>query len=144
MVFMSILLLVFRILLVISLYLFIGWVVYTLWIEIYRRPTKQDESDVALLTLTYQEAGNPHTFRLNQKSAGIGRDTGNEVSLPDAAVADRHATLTYHQGQWWLENIHTNLSTLLNNERVNDSVVLINRDVIIVGPYHLEVMLEEK
>jgi len=141
---MSILLLIIRVLLVVSLYLFIGWVVYTLWVEIYRRPIKQDESSVSLLTLTYLESGSPHTFRINQKSAIIGRDVGSEVLLQDTSVAGRHAMLTYHQGQWWLENIHTNLSTLLNNEVVNDPVVLINRDTITVGPYQLEVTLEDR
>jgi pSer/pThr/pTyr-binding forkhead associated (FHA) protein len=141
---MSILLLVIRVFLVIALYLFIGWVVYTLWIEIYRRPARQTETAVPLLTLNYQDAAGPHSFRITQHSAGIGSAAGNDVLLIDTAVADRHAVLTYHQSQWWLENIDPDHPLLLNAERVIDPVVLINGDTISIGPYQLDVSLEEK
>lgn len=37
---MSIFLLIIRILLIAVLYAFIGWTIYTLWIEVYRRQIK--------------------------------------------------------------------------------------------------------
>ena len=48
---MSILLLLFRILIAAALYAFIGWTIYTLWIEIYRRGLSQEKQSVPSLII---------------------------------------------------------------------------------------------
>ena len=50
---MSILLLIIRIMLIVALYAFIGWTIYTLWIEVYRRQESNPKQKVPTLTVKF-------------------------------------------------------------------------------------------
>jgi len=48
----------------------------------------------------------------------IGRDAGNDVSLPDEAASARHATLEQVEGEWWIEDLGSTNGTLVNGVRI--------------------------
>jgi pSer/pThr/pTyr-binding forkhead associated (FHA) protein len=48
----------------------------------------------------------------------IGRDAGNDVSLPDEAASARHATLEQVDGEWWIEDLGSTNGTLVNGVRI--------------------------
>ena|SRR5882672_12395311 len=48
----------------------------------------------------------------------IGRDAGNDVSLPDEAASARHATLEQVEGEWWIEDLGSTNGTLVNGARI--------------------------
>jgi pSer/pThr/pTyr-binding forkhead associated (FHA) protein len=48
----------------------------------------------------------------------IGRDAGNDVSLPDDAASARHATLEQVEGEWWIEDLGSTNGTLVNGVRI--------------------------
>ena len=48
----------------------------------------------------------------------IGRDAGNDVSLPDDAASSRHATLEQVEGEWWIEDLGSTNGTLVNGVRI--------------------------
>jgi pSer/pThr/pTyr-binding forkhead associated (FHA) protein len=49
----------------------------------------------------------------------IGRDAGNDVSLPDEAASARHATLEQVEGEWWIEDLGSTNGTLVNGVRID-------------------------
>jgi pSer/pThr/pTyr-binding forkhead associated (FHA) protein len=49
----------------------------------------------------------------------IGRDAGNDVSLPDEAASARHATLQQVEGEWWIEDLGSTNGTLVNGVRID-------------------------
>lgn len=48
----------------------------------------------------------------------IGRDAGNDISLPDEAASARHATLELRDDEWWIEDLGSTNGTLVNGQRI--------------------------
>ena len=58
----------------------------------------------------------------------IGRDTHCDLSVLDEALSSHHARITFHHGQWWLEDLNSRNGTLLNREKLNTPAVIITGD----------------
>jgi pSer/pThr/pTyr-binding forkhead associated (FHA) protein len=64
-----------------------------------------------------------------------------DIPLPDETVSARHARLTYHHGQWWLEDLGSTNGTHLNDELLSVPTVLTSGDEIRCGNSRLVVDL---
>ncbi len=90
-----------------------------------------------------QSGGTPKVHRLAGMLVYIGRDAGCHVVLPNTAVSRRHAKLTRKDGQWTVEDLETPNGTLINDAALKRAD-LQHGDVIRVGRYRLEFLLEER
>lgn len=63
----------------------------------------------------------------------IGRDAGNDISLPDEAASARHATLEAEDGSWWIEDLGSTNGTLVNGVRIEKRERLRPGDEIGIG-----------
>ncbi len=72
----------------------------------------------------------------------IGRDAGCSVVLPNTAVSRRHAKLTKKDGGWQIEDLDSPNGTLLNDEPVKKAM-LQHKDIVRIGRYRLEYLVEE-
>ena len=48
----------------------------------------------------------------------IGRDAGNDISLPDEAASARHASLELRDDEWWIEDLGSTNGTLVNGQKI--------------------------
>ncbi len=136
----AILLLVLRILMASILYAFLGLVVYTML-----RDLRQQGALIAArlptpLTLTSLVEAGATTRRFTKQEIILGREPGCDFPLDDQAVSSRHARLSYHHQQWWLEDLASTNGTYLNNEQVTMPVVITHGDELRLG--HLAVKIE--
>ncbi|GAB4484192.1 MAG: hypothetical protein Fur0016_08220 [Anaerolineales bacterium] len=139
----ALLLLGLRVLAAAALYAFIGWALYLLWRSLQQETVFLSSRKVTPLTLLIQESGElSKTLHFTQGDILIGRDPECEVTLEDAAVSARHARLTYHHNQWWLEDLQSTNGTKLNNETVQTATIVVNGDTIQCGQTALIVTLE--
>ncbi|MBA4420182.1 MAG: hypothetical protein C0391_03455 [Anaerolinea sp.] len=138
---MSIILLVVRFLLIAALYSFIGWVVYTLWIEFYRKPDDNDHQNIPPVTLKFADEAGEKAVMITRLLATIGRDVECDINIQDQAVSARQARLSFRQNQWWLEDSNSTNGTYLNRERLEQPAVIMNNDLITCGNTHLEVII---
>jgi pSer/pThr/pTyr-binding forkhead associated (FHA) protein len=124
-------LLVFRIMLTASLYVFLGWALYILW-----RDLKQQSIFIAArktppLTITIEtDHAAPVIRYFEQGEITIGRDPDCECCIADEAISARHARLTFHHSQWWLEDLQSKNGTRLNDEKLTVATVIISGDKI--------------
>jgi hypothetical protein len=70
---------------------------------------------------------------------GIGRGEHNTIVLEDAFVSGEHALLSWHDNQWWLEDLHSRNGTLLNDLMITDSTVVSPGDIITIGSVQLKI-----
>ncbi|NOY98893.1 MAG: FHA domain-containing protein [Chloroflexi bacterium] len=135
-------LLALRIGLTVSLYAFLGWALLTLWQNVQQESALLAARKVPAIDLISQDAqAEPVVRHFAQPEITLGRDLHCEVPLDDETVSARHARLTYHHGQWWLEDLGSTNGTTLNQERVSTPTVVITGDQIGCGKATLTVRL---
>ena len=140
----SIIVLILRVLLVIVLYGFLGWTIYTLWKDLQFKSQAVQIQKVPAITLIERSGVNQNkenTFSIPEIS--IGRDAGNLIILDDAAVSSRHAILSYRNNHWWIEDLVSTNGTYLNDEKVVTPTILISGDDLHIGNQFYEVRLSE-
>ncbi len=131
-----------RLILVFALYGFLGWALFILWREIHRQGTSLANRRVPSINLIirYNQAP-PIVTNFTQPIITLGRDPGCDIPLVDDTVSTRHAQLTYHHSQWWLEDLSSTNGTRLNQSVITMPTVLTAGDEIGCGDTRLTVNL---
>jgi len=120
---------VLRLLLTISLYAFLVWAFTILWRDIKQQSALLAARKIPPISLTLTFTGQvAHIRRFIQAEVTIGRDPTCECPVEDEAVSARHARLSYHHNQWWLEDLDSTNGTLLNQEKLTIPTVVISGD----------------
>ncbi len=136
------LVLVLRILLAGALYLFLCLILWMIWQDLKRAGFQAVRPKVPALRLEIQRRNANPIFRtFSQPEVLLGRDPICELRLEDEAVSARHAKLSYHHGQWWIEDLHSHNGTSLNQIKLTTATVLTNGDEIQCGAALLRVNL---
>ena len=127
-------LLVLRLSLTIVLYLFLGFVLYSLWIDIKQRTQKPDtasENPIELILKDGETRKFSHHF--DGKVVTVGRDPINDLHLEDSTISAQHARLSFHHEQWWVEDLRSTNGTYLNQVQVTEPVVVTDGDQLRCG-----------
>jgi len=121
--------LVLRLLLTISLYAFLVWAFTNLWRDIKLQSALLAARKIPPISLTLTLAGQiVHIRRFIQAEITIGRDPACECPVEDEAVSARHARLSYHHNQWWLDDLDSTNGTFLNQEHLSIPTVVMTGD----------------
>ena len=135
-------LLALRILITLSLYGFLGWVMYLLWRDIRERSIKLANNKIPpIKLLAITDKNQPKSFLFTQPEIIIGRDPNCSIWLDNETVSARHARLSFHHNQWWLEDLDSMNGTKLNNLSVSTPTVLTKDDVILCGQVKMIISL---
>src|SRR5258708_26582281 len=87
------------------------------------------------IELTIAEgSGGGRSFRLHQAEISIGRDSGNDVVVPDSGVSRRHAGIRRAGTGWLLSDRGSANGTELNGRTIAEAEPLRDGDLIAVGP----------
>jgi pSer/pThr/pTyr-binding forkhead associated (FHA) protein len=118
-----------RIVMAIALYSFLGWTLLTLWRELKQQADQLAAQKTPGITIDDRLGlGRQNQNRFTQTEIVIGRDKNCDISVADEAVSAHHARVTFHHGQWWLEDLGSTNGTFLNREKLNIPAVLITGD----------------
>lgn len=135
-------LLALRLITALALYGFLGWALFFLWREVQRQGRSLASRRVPGISLTVRRGSDaPIVKHFAQPEITLGRDPGCDIPLVDDTVSTRHAQLTYHHGQWWLDDLASTNGTILNEAAVSMPTVITSGDEIICGSTHLIVTL---
>jgi pSer/pThr/pTyr-binding forkhead associated (FHA) protein len=126
----------------VSLYAFLGWTLLTLWRELRAQGILLASQKTPGIGLNIQ-IGNLAPFQryFTQPEILLGRDSHCDIPLPDDTVSIRHSRLSFHHGQWWLEDLGSTNGTRLNEEKVSIPTVVINGDQIECGKTAITIKL---
>ncbi len=133
--------LVLRLLLALALYLFLGLGLWLLWQDL-RRTARSTDRKVPPIRLEIRGRKRPAISRaFSQPEILLGRDPSCDLALVDPSVSARHALLSFHHGQWWLDDLGSSNGTRLNHENVITATVITTGDEIECGRARLVVSL---
>lgn len=131
-----------RLFLALSLYAFLAWAFLSLWRDVKQQSELLAARKVPPISLTIRRGETaPQVRHFTQPEITIGRDPACECPLQDETASARHARLSYHHGQWWLEDLNSTNGTFLNRERVSTPTVVVSEDQIGCGKISLTITL---
>jgi pSer/pThr/pTyr-binding forkhead associated (FHA) protein len=134
--------LVLRLLAAAALYAFLGLALWIMWQELRRSAALAAGLKVPPIRLQIKSRSEPPLTRLfTQTEVILGRDPLSDVPLSDKAVSARHARLSFHDGQWWIDDLASTNGTRLNREQLLGSTVLTSGDEIKCGSARVLVTL---
>jgi pSer/pThr/pTyr-binding forkhead associated (FHA) protein len=126
---------------VVVLYLFLGWALYTLWKGIQRSPYVREKSRISELVLWLEdEKGGGKEFSATQETILIGRDPLCDLAIDNSTISSQHAMIEYELGQWWLKDLQSTNGTFLNGERIEEPIVITDGDQIHCGKIVISVI----
>ncbi|GAB4462089.1 MAG: FHA domain-containing protein [Anaerolineales bacterium] len=125
----AIVVLALRIGLAVLLYVFLWRVTQTLWQEIKGQSAFiLSQKAPGIHVSVRPESGAEINYHFRQSEIIIGRSSNCDISLKDEALSARHARLSFHHGQWWLEDLGSTNGTFLNQDRIKVPAVVITGD----------------
>ena len=129
----GIIVLILRILMTAVLYGFLGWAFYTLWRDLRYQTHTLASRHVPELLLTPLDFLGSETTTFTKPEVIVGRDPTSNFAIPNETVSARHARFSYHQNQWWIEDLNSTNGTFLNEERVTTVTVIVSGDEVRCG-----------
>ena len=137
----GVIVLIIRILIVVSLYAFLGLAVYTIWRELSLAGAQLGPQQVPEITVIYNDTDDAsRTFQVSEIT--IGRESACTLVIPDDTVSAYHARLRYHHKQWWIDDLQSTNGTFINDERVFTSTVILSGDEITLGKVKLQILVK--
>jgi len=133
-----------RLVMALTLYGFLGWALFLLWREVQKQGQSIANRRVPGISLMIRhEQDAPILKHFFQSEIILGRDPGCDIPLTDDTVSTRHAQLTYHHSQWWLEDLASTNGTILNKILVSMPTVITSGDEITCGGTNIIISLSE-
>jgi pSer/pThr/pTyr-binding forkhead associated (FHA) protein len=132
-----------RILLAASLYAFLGWAFFSLWRDIQQQGkllASRIVPPISLIIARGEPA--PQVRHFIQPEVTIGRDPACECTVDDEAISARHARLSFHHNQWWLEDLGSTNGTMFNQEKLSMPTVVISEDEFKCGDTRFIISLD--
>jgi pSer/pThr/pTyr-binding forkhead associated (FHA) protein len=131
------LLLILRIAIAATLYIFLAYILIHLWKDL---QTSKQARPIAPQTYleTLEGDGLEQTYKLEDLNL-IGRANDNTIVLNDSTVSGYHARISYQQDQWWLEDLGSRNGTMLNEIQVTEPLVITSSDELQFGNIRLRV-----
>ncbi|HLA08724.1 MAG TPA: FHA domain-containing protein [Anaerolineales bacterium] len=121
--------LILRFLLSIALYSFLGWALLTLWRDLKQQGVVLSSQKKTGVTITVKaDQGRERQTHFSQSEIIIGRHAHCDLSILDESLSSQHTRITYHHGQWWLEDLNSTNGTFLNREKLTTPAVIITDD----------------
>lgn len=129
----AVILLIIRLAMVLALYGFLGWAVWTLWRDIKRQNELMAARRIPGIKLTKQVDAGDVSYEFSTPDILVGRDQTCDLVLDEKTVSAEHARLSYHHGNWWMEDLQSRNGTLLNLEILSTSAVVVSGDELQLG-----------
>lgn len=129
----AVIVLFLRFLLAAALYAFLAWALITMWRELRTQARLASERRVPPLSVFVACAGGEFHQQITSPDVIAGRDPSCDLVITDETVSSRHARFSYHDSQWWVEDLRSTNGTLLNKEPVTTPTVIISGDEVTCG-----------
>lgn len=139
----GIIVLILRVLMAASLFLFLLISLGIIWKDLTRKTNQLSLQKMPHIALTSINEDIHHKINERLNEFEVGRDASCEVSIQDDSISAKHARFSFHHEHWWLEDLKSTNGTFLNGEKITTAVVLSNGDNLRFGKHEMQVSFME-
>lgn len=129
----AILVFLLRLIFILLSYLFIGWMVYSIYMDLRQKGLGKQAKAIPYITLQTTIDQESVYKRFNIPEIAIGRDPACDFPIQDDTISLRHSKLAFHHQQWWIQDLDSTNGTFVNETEVEEPVVLTNGDQLKLG-----------
>jgi pSer/pThr/pTyr-binding forkhead associated (FHA) protein len=138
----AVIILIFRTLAVIFLYLFLGYIIFILWKDLFKKNNKFNDQPDKVITIKILNSEKSYSF--TDKVIFIGRSESANIQLVnDDAVSNMHTRIFFDENNWWVEDLQSTNGTFLNEEPLVVQTAVTSADQIMCGNTILEIILPD-
>lgn len=128
-----------RIFLILISYIFIGWIIYTVFVDLKRGNSKTEEKIISPIIITAALEDGSLTKRFRRSEIIIGRDPSTDFPLQNETISTQHCKITFHHNQYWVEDLQSTNGTYLNDDLISSMTVLTEGDKLRLGKVELNI-----
>lgn len=129
----ELLVLILRLLLIFLAYIFVGWIGYTIFKDLKNNIHQRSQPIIPTIELTAIIDQTSIERRFKIPEVILGRDPACDFPLNEKTISIRHCKLSFHDKQWWVEDLDSTNGSFLNGSRITTPVVLTNHDDLRLG-----------
>lgn len=122
-----------RLFLTLLCYIFVGWIGYTIYLDLRGGIRGREKVTIPPITLVAKINQEDSERRFKKSEILLGRDHACDFSLDDVAISLRHCKLSFHHKQWWAEDLESTNGSYLNNSLIESAIVLTDGDELRLG-----------
>ena len=136
----AVIILILRVFAAVSLYVFLGFIILTLWKDLIKVDKKKGVSRQTLITIKEISGDEVQNFRDNE--IFIGRDALAQVRFQyDKSVSNIHARIFRREENWWIEDLQSTNGTFLNEDPIITPTIIVSGDRITCGKTTIEISI---
>ena len=126
--------LILRIMLALSLYLFLGISLITIWQDLKNQKSiLERNTKMPSIGIQIHKDKDTQNYSFQRHEINIGRHPVSDIVLNSDNVSANHAQLYYFQEQWWIEDLNSTNGSFINNEKIITPTVIVNGDEVQCG-----------
>lgn len=129
----GVVMLILRVVMAVCLYAFIGLVIFLVWKDLRQQADLASRTHTPPVFLRGIEPYSGLSFTLRNSESFIGRDPSCDAFIEDSTLSARHARISYHHKQWWVEDLQSTNGTCLNDHPLLQPAVLESGDRLTCG-----------
>jgi pSer/pThr/pTyr-binding forkhead associated (FHA) protein len=130
-----------RLIIVLLLYVFVGWIGYSIYMDLRKGVYGKEQAVIPPLSLTATVNDLVQSRQFTIPEITVGRDPANPFHLEDNTISLRHLKLSYHNNQWWAEDLNSTNGSYLNDIEIESPVVLTNGDELRLGQIYMTIKI---
>jgi pSer/pThr/pTyr-binding forkhead associated (FHA) protein len=140
----AVILLALRILIVVVLYVFLGRAIWLLWKSITSQQETKTNEIISPLRLSSTLLGDKSAKSFTLPEVIIGRDPSCDFVLPHELISARHGRFSFHQNQWWYEDLKSTNGSYLEDLRIEEPIVVKDGDVLFCSEVDVSINIQVK
>jgi pSer/pThr/pTyr-binding forkhead associated (FHA) protein len=133
-----------RLILIILLFAFVGWTIFTLWRDLKFQSQILLAKNIPVISFSSDQTFGSEKISFTKPEISVGRDPSCDILLSDDTISSRHAKIYFRNSLWWIEDLLSTNGTYLNEERLETPTILISGDEIRIGTSALIIDIHQK
>ncbi len=131
--------LILRIIFVALAYGFVGGIGYLIFKDLKNNLQRSEYIAIPPITLEFNINQDINMKKFSQREIILGRDPSCDLPLDNSTISLRHSRITYHDKQWWVEDLDSTNGSFLNNVLIETPTILTSGDELKLGRVQIKI-----